>query len=127
MHVTIAISLLAAQVTQAVVISEDWAAPDQRPARAAKPAELADQRIRQAVADTIAATPDKASVPASQQEVLSAESYRTFTKEFTHAKVPSCLGADGLKFQPPTIGPIGFGSLLALPFVVLAAARGKCN
>lgn len=129
MHVTIAIALLAAQVTSVVVIQEDWAA-----LHLALPAPVnsTDQRIRQAVADTIAATPDNTSVAVKQQEalraqVLSADSYRTFTKEFSNAKVPDCLRADGLKFQPPTIGPIGFGSLLALPFVVLAAVRGKCK
>jgi hypothetical protein len=93
---------------------------------------LADKRIKEAVAATIAATPDKDSLPANQQEVLraptlSAEEYKKFAEGFAYAKVPYCLGNDGLRFQPPRIGFIGFGSLLALPFVLVAAARGKCK
>jgi hypothetical protein len=32
-----------------------------------------------------------------------------------------------MKHQPPRIGPIGIGGLLALPFWGLAIVRGKCN
>ena len=58
---------------------------------------------------------------------LSADKYATFSKQFSYAKVPDCLGGDALKFQPPKIGPIVFTGLLAIPFLVVAAARGKCK
>ena len=49
------------------------------------------------------------------------------SQAFTDAKVPDCLHKDGLKRQPPRIGFFVFKGVLALPFVALAAARGKCN
>ena len=141
------ISPAAAPAAQIAVVSEDWAAVDRRPPApppaapktdaastpvAVPAAVLTDQRIKDAVADTIAAAPDKSSVAPNQQatlrsEVLSADKYATFTKQFAHAKVPDCFGDDALKFQPPQIGPIVFSGLLAIPFLVVAAARGKCK
>lgn len=138
------LSASAAPVAALVVISEDWAAdrkprnPPKAPAPATPSAprqvavELTDQRIRKAVAQTIAATPDQSSVAANQQEalrapMLSAEQYKTFAKGFAYAKVPYCRGDGGLKFQPPKIGPIVFGGLLAIPFVLVAAVRVKCK
>jgi hypothetical protein len=134
-------SLAAGQAAPAAVISEDWAAPRPAPPPPAAPpaptpaapaVELTDKRIKEAVAATIAATPDKDGVPANQQEalrapMLRAEQYKTFEKTFAYAQVPYCLGKSPLKFQPPTIGPIGFGGLLGIPFLVVAAARGKCK
>ncbi len=56
--------------------------------------------------------------------------YAKFAKDFAYARIPSCIGAghsNALKFQEPRIGPIVFGGLLALPFLAVAAVRGKCN
>lgn len=137
----------AAPAAQIAVVSEDWAAVDHRPpapapttpkmeaasARVPVPAEtLINQRIKDAVAKTITAAPDTFSVAPNQQaglrsEVLSADKYATFTKQFAHAKVPDCFGGDALKVQPPQIGPIVFTGLLAIPFLVVAAARCKCK
>ena len=130
------VSLPAGQAAPAAVINEDWAAPrpvpPPKPAPAAPAVEPTDERIKEAVAATIAATPDKDSVAANQQEalrapMLSAEQYKTFEKEFAYAQVPYCLGKSALKFQPPRIGPIVFGGLLGIPFLLVAAVRGKCK
>jgi hypothetical protein len=51
----------------------------------------------------------------------------SFTQQFASAKMPSCLHADGLKFQPTNIGPIGVWGIYALPFIPIAYLRGKCN
>jgi hypothetical protein len=139
-----------------VVIIEDWAKPEASaagraagaaPAPALSPAKpaaetaapapivLTAQRIRQAVAATLAETPDRPSIQANRQDGLrdpvfgaeTPEKYKQFAKDFAYAKLPYCLGGDGLKFQPPQIGPITFGGLLALPFVVAAKVRGKCK
>jgi hypothetical protein len=101
----------------------------------APPIELTDPRIKQAVAATVAEAPDRSNIPANQQAALRGpvfgadmpDQYKQFANDFAYAKVPYCLGNDGLKFQPPKIGPIGFGGLLALPFVVVAKVRGKCK
>lgn len=45
------------------------------------------------------------------------------TAAFDQAQIPSCLHADGLKFQPTYV----FFGLLALPFVAVAKLRGKCD
>lgn len=135
------VSLPAGQAAPATVVAEDWAAPRPAPPPPPRPAPavpvapaipLTDRRIKEAVAATIAEAPDKPSVAANLQPglrapMLSAEQYKKFEKEFAFAKVPYCLGQDSLKFQPPKIGPIVFGGLLGLPFLVIAAARGKCK
>lgn len=137
MFTSIEASPAAGQAAPLAVISEDWAsprpapAPPRKPAPAAPAVELTDQRIKEAVAATIAAAPDKDSVPANRQGLraptLSADEYKKLSEGFANAKVPACLGPDGLKLQPPKIGAIGFGGLLALPFLLVAAARGKCK
>lgn len=43
------------------------------------------------------------------------------------AGVPDCLRPDGLKHDPPVIGFIAFGGILAVPFVAHAALTGKCR
>lgn len=49
--------------------------------------------------------------------------YERFARQFELAKHPGCFQRDGLKHQPTFI----FGGLLALPFIPIAALRGKCN
>ena len=51
------------------------------------------------------------------------DKYERFAEEFNDAKVPGCLQPDGLKRQSTLI----FTKLLRLPFVAVAALRGKCN
>lgn len=137
MFPSIEASPAAGQAAPVAVISEDWAAPRPVPAPPPKPApaapavELTDQRIKEAVAAAIAAAPDKDSAPANRlglrAPTLSADEYKKFAEGFANAKVPYCLGPDGLKLQPPKIGAIGFSGLFALPFLLVVAARGKCK
>lgn len=137
----------AAPAAQIAVVSADWAAADFRAptpppvpqksesasATVAVPAAtLTDERIKDAVAKTIAAAPHTFSAAPNQQtalrgEGLSADKYATFSKQFSYAKVPDCFGKDTLKFQPPQIGAFVFTGLAALPFLVVAATRGKCK
>ncbi len=51
------------------------------------------------------------------------DQYQKFEETFADAKVPGCFKADGLKRQSTFI----FKGLLALPFIAVAAVRGKCN
>lgn len=94
---------------------------------------LTDEKIGLSVAATLAERPEKSDVPANRQGALlgatiSGDPHNAeFAKQFAYAKVPYCLGHDGLKFQPPKIGPIGFGGLLAIPFAMVAILRGKCK
>lgn len=137
----------AAPAAQIAVVSADWATADRRSpapppvptkteassaAVAVPAATLTDQRIKEAVAKTIATAPDTFSAAPNQQaalrgEGLSADKYATFSKQFSYAKVPDCFGKDALKFQPAQIGSFVFTGLAALPFLVVAAARGKCK
>jgi hypothetical protein len=62
-----------------------------------------------------------------------ADKYADFAVNFAAARVPLCVGPDGLKFNPPVIanirgfGPIMLSGILALPWVVEAKLKGKCN
>lgn len=128
-------------VQPAVVVSADWAAPPPpaapvaaAPVSKSPPAiPLTDPVIKQAVSATLAENPDRESTPANRQTALLAPEFSAnrqneeFGKQFAYAKIPYCLGNGGLKFQPPAIGPIVFGGLLAIPFVVVAKIRGKCK
>jgi hypothetical protein len=55
--------------------------------------------------------------------LLGAERYERFARNMADAKISDCLHSDGLKFQPTYI----FGGILALPFIGIAALRGKCK
>jgi hypothetical protein len=84
-------------------------------------AALTNDVIKQAVTDTL--TGDKKHKQPTQETVLGAERVENFGREFSEAKVPDCLHADGLKRQPTFF----LAGILALPFVLVAAARGKCH
>ena len=111
--------------------AEPEAAPPATPA-AATPlrARLTEDAIRLAVRETLAETP--APGPrAPSGDVLSGDSYRKFSRDFTEAKKPSCLGPDALKHQPASFSTKNWNfsadALMALPFWAAAIARGKCN
>ena len=111
--------------------AEPDAAPPTTPA-AATPlrARLTDEAIRLAVRETLAET-TAPGARAPSGDVLSGDSYRKFSRDFTEAKKPSCLGPDALKHQPASFSTknwnFGVGGLLALPFWAAAIARGKCQ
>jgi hypothetical protein len=74
--------------------------------------------LAQALAAEIPPPPLLQSVPA-----FSSAKADVMTAAFIEAKVPDCLHSDGLKRQP-TFFLAGY---LALPFIPIAALRGKCN
>ena len=100
-------------------ISEDWASPPP-PSRKA-----IDQAVRETIAEDKA---KEAEVPRRHEaDTLRGGQYDTFAERFDEAAVPGCLRPDGLKRQPTSIGPFGVTGLLALPLVLVAKLRGKCN
>jgi hypothetical protein len=128
MLVLVAASALAVQLANASAaapesvpppakIPEEWAAPPP-PSRKA---------IDKAVHDTVAEeNTEQAAVP-RRSDTFRSNKYDDFAASFDEAAVPGCLRPDGLKRQPPRIGPIAFRDLFGLPFILIAKARGKCN
>ncbi|MCG2583089.1 hypothetical protein [Massilia sp. TS11] len=104
--------------------AQAWQATPADPltAPAPPPSLLDEQNIRAAVR-AAAAEQKIASPEAAEGATLRSDAYARFARRFDEAKVPSCLHPDGLKRQPTFI----FGGLLALPFLPIAALRGKCN
>jgi hypothetical protein len=109
----------------APVVAPDWAAPA-RPIAADKA--LIRRAIKQSFDEEEAialAKSKEAAIP--QRYSVSSEpdrdNFEKFEIAFEDAKVPGCLRSDGLKRQSTFI----FGQLLALPFIAVAAVRGKCN
>lgn len=84
-------------------------------------ARLDKETIRAAIA---AVPPEKEPPPGrSEPGALSAKPYDKFSKDFAGARLPNCLHADGLKYQPTFF----LGGVLALPFIAVAKLRGVCR
>lgn len=111
-----------------VALPENWARPALPP----------DSVIRRAVRDSVvdereqeeaallaaskaAAIPRRFTASSNPDEKL--DKYQRFEKGFIEAKVPGCMSAQGLKRQHTLF----LSGWLALPFIPIAALRGKCN
>lgn len=81
-----------------------------------RPLEL---RVKAALAELPEAAPTR---PETDAAVLSGANHAAFARQFEEAKVPYCLHADGLKRQSTFF----LNGYIALPFIVVARARGKC-
>lgn len=118
-----------------------WSLPEVAPAPARTPPEalardlslppaLSDEMIRKAVRETIVEDPhpvDTAKRAAGVYGTTAPSMHDTMTAAFEQAKLPDCLHGDALKLQPAQIGPIAVVGPYALPWVIAAAIRGKCN
>ena len=82
---------------------------------AARPPAL-EAAVRAAIAETAVA------MPGEQTARFGADARTAFARQFGEAKVPYCLHGDGLKRQSTYI----FSGYVALPFIFVARARGKC-
>ena len=116
--------------TNSVVV----AAPVERPARAAAPVgsasapiDLGDAVIRSAVARSKGAVRKLADASGQALDPPKPSKNELLAGAVAQAGVPDCLRHEGLKRDPPVIGPIAFSGLLAVPFVVHAAVTGKCK
>jgi len=87
---------------------------------------MTDPAISKAVRETLAET-RPAPLKGDDGRVLRGDAHDKFTRQVDEAQVPSCWRPDAMKHNPPTIGPINLGGLLALPFWGWAIASGKCN
>jgi hypothetical protein len=96
--------------------AQPLAAPTPAPLRA----KLTDQVIRQAVREELSNGPKDQSKP--EAPVLGAERYESFARKVSDATVPDCLHSEGLKRQW-----VPLGGVYAVPFVLVAALRGKCK
>lgn len=99
------------------LIPTDWASPTYDAAAARMTARRLVAEEQQAKSSTLS----------THSGALRASKVDTFAAQFEAAAVPHCLGRNGLKHQPPKIGPVILGGLFAIPFLVVAAARGKCK
>ena len=105
---------------------------DARPQAPAQPlrARLTDDVIKQAVRETLSDNPvEREAAPSGQ--VLSGGQYRAFSRNFSEAQKPSCMGPDALKFQPAEMSTkdwhFAASGLMTLPFWAAAIAKGKCQ
>jgi hypothetical protein len=116
--------LLTAFTLQAAPAQEISVAPP-APLRA----QLTDEAIKDAVKQTLAET--RTEQRTLDRTVLSGDQYKKFERKFSEAQVPSCIHPDALRLQPAEIETkdwvIGLGGILVMPFIIVAAARGKCH
>jgi hypothetical protein len=85
---------------------------------------MTDPVIQKAVRETLA---DSRPGPLKEGQTLQGEAYDKFSRQMDEARVPSCWRPDAMKHQPPRLGPINLGGILALPFWGAAIVSGKCN
>ena len=113
----------AAAVRPEPVVAADWAAaptaPDKTLIRRAIRESFEEEEAIAAAASKAAAIPRRYTASSQPEQ----DKYEKFEMAFDDAKVPGCLQRDGLKRQSTLI----FSGLLALPFIAVAAVRGKCN
>lgn len=93
-------------------------------------ARLSDEVIKQAVRETLAENPvEREAAPSGQ--VLSGGQYLAFSRNFSEAQKPSCMGPDALKFQPAEMSTkdwhFAASGLMTLPFWAAALVKGKCQ
>ncbi len=106
----------------AAVIPEDWAAapaPDRTLVRRAVKESIEAEKTLAVAQSKEKAIPVRFTASSYGEQ----DKYEKFADGFEAAKVPGCLQPDGLKRQSTLI----FRGLLALPFIAVAAIRGKCN
>lgn len=104
------------------VIAKDWAAaapPDKALIRRAIKESFEEEKALALAESKEKAIPYRFSASSHIEQ----DKYQKFEAGFADAKVPGCLSRNGLKRQPTFF----LSGLLALPFVAVAAARGKCN
>jgi hypothetical protein len=104
---------------KAPAVAADWALRSATPV-AISNAATPDAATRIAVRETLA---DSAQPRKASGETLRVDRKDKVTASFDVARRPGCFQPDGLKNQ--WTGP--FSGILALPFIVVAAVRGKCN
>lgn len=136
MHMYITVVLLSAELAVAApapsaptlpaqieaVIPNDWAAapaPDKALIRRAIKESFDEEKAIAEAESKEKAIPFRYSASSQTEQ----DKYQKFETTFADAKVPGCLSRNGLKRQSTFI----FNGLLALPFVAVAAVRGKCN
>ncbi len=110
--------------TQAAVVAENWATaapvvPDKAIIRRAIKATFEEEKEIAEAKSKAAAIPRRYFASSHPEQ----DQYQRFEETFADAKVPGCFRSDGLKRQNTLI----FQGLLALPFMAVAAVRGKCN
>jgi hypothetical protein len=122
-----AASLIALAFSRGVLAQELPAAPSPGEPLVTRPA---DDVIKNAVKETLAAEPTSKQAQLDGR-VLRSDSYEKFSRQFSEAKVPSCIHPDALKHQPHSVEyggwVFGVGSIYATPFWVAAVIRGKCR
>lgn len=111
---------------------DTWAQEEDRPAP-----RLSKEAIAKAVRETLAESPgDTAETRGKARDgTLSGDAYQKFSRDFSEARKPSCMGPDATRFQPhewtiKTPGGgwhFGLGGVFAAPFWAAAILRGKCQ
>ncbi|MBQ5947003.1 hypothetical protein [Massilia sp. ST3] len=85
--------------------------------RAAARSPALEQALRAALAENAGAPDEK------PKANFGSDAPTAFARQFSEAKLPNCLHEDGLKRQPTFF----LSGYLALPFILVAGARGRCQ
>ncbi|MGI4720673.1 MAG: hypothetical protein ACRYGO_22590 [Janthinobacterium lividum] len=88
-----------------------------------------EEAIRKAIRETL--DERRAETLSSDGTALGGAAYREFSRQFSEAKKPHCMGPDATRHQPTSTvykgWNIGVSGVFALPFWAAAIARGKCS
>lgn len=117
-----ALAATAPAAPQLAVVPADWAAasaPDKALIRRAIKESFDEEKALAETESKAKAIPYRFSASSHAEQ----DKYQKFEAGFADAKVPGCLSQNGLKRQPTFF----LSGILALPFIAVAAVRGKCN
>ncbi len=113
-------------VTRVITPNEN-VAPSAVAGSAAAPLHLGANVIRAAVAGSKGSVRRLAESSGQLLDTPSPTKEEVFAAAVGSAGIPDCLRPDALKQDTSHIGAIGFGGILAVPFLAHAAITGKCK
>lgn len=108
---------------------EPFVLPDGQAPRPMAGGRPSEEAIRKAIRATL--DERRAETLSSDGTALSGAAYREFSRQFSEAKKPHCMGPDATRHQPTSTvykgWNVGVSGVFALPFWAAAIARGKCS
>lgn len=115
------------QLTQADAVSTAPAAAAALEPPASAPLDLGSDVLRKAYRQGKSAVRELADNSHQELDLHGPTKAERLASAIADAGMPNCLAPDAMKHDPPMIGPIVVGGVLAIPFLARTVLTGKCQ